>query len=358
MKIAIIGAGVSGLSCAYELERNGVKPTIFEKRSHIGDGLGYTGFWSNQFTMPYMDALYYLKKKYGLNLNPLSKVKELTMYSPSKKLTVKGSFGYTFKRGIDSYSLENQIASNISTPVMFDSYINSMNDIKNDFSHIVVAAGSNLIPKELGIWNDTSISQVRAATVIGNFQTDTCCIWFNIKYANNFFAYLIPNSEKEASLVLTVNNIVSRELDYFWDEFIKTEHLKVAVIQTRDAEYTSGYLDCYHMNNMYFIGNCAGFTDSFMGIGAFNAIESGILAARAIINNLDYNRLTQPIQKDILRLNNIRCMMNTFDNGDLDQFTSLLKTPLIKQLVYKNPFFKFKHIATLAQLYNKAKDKK
>jgi len=37
MDIAIMGAGLSGLSCAMTLEKNGISPTIFEKRSQIGD---------------------------------------------------------------------------------------------------------------------------------------------------------------------------------------------------------------------------------------------------------------------------------------------------------------------------------
>jgi len=31
MKVAIVGAGLSGLSCAIELERHKIKPVIFEK---------------------------------------------------------------------------------------------------------------------------------------------------------------------------------------------------------------------------------------------------------------------------------------------------------------------------------------
>ena len=40
MKVAIIGAGISGLSCAIELQRHGIKPTIFEKTKTLGDKPG------------------------------------------------------------------------------------------------------------------------------------------------------------------------------------------------------------------------------------------------------------------------------------------------------------------------------
>lgn len=37
MEVAIMGAGMSGLCCAITLERYGITPTIFEKRSRVGD---------------------------------------------------------------------------------------------------------------------------------------------------------------------------------------------------------------------------------------------------------------------------------------------------------------------------------
>jgi flavin-dependent dehydrogenase len=39
IKIAIMGAGLSGLSCAITLEQNGLYPVIFEHRRSVGDGL-------------------------------------------------------------------------------------------------------------------------------------------------------------------------------------------------------------------------------------------------------------------------------------------------------------------------------
>lgn len=353
LKVAIIGAGVSGLSCAYELEKNGVNPVIFEKRSHIGEGLAYTGLWPHQFMRTYFNPLLYLKRKYGINLTPLSSVREITMYSPGKKLTVRGNHGCIFKRGVEKYSLENQFASNLSSPVIFDRYIESINDIRNDFSHIVVACAGNLIPKELGVWNDAFSAQGRVATIVGNFDPSACFLWLNTRYANNSFAYIIPNSAKEASLVLLVNNIASREMDYYWNEFQRIEDIKAVIIQTRDIEHFAGYLDSYQIGNIYITGNSAGFTDNLLGIGAFNAIESGIFAARAIMHKLDYNSLVQPIVRNIQKLGNVRSAMNNLDNDGFDRFIGILKAPVIKQLVYKNPLFRFNNVSSLAKLYNK-----
>lgn len=43
MKIAIIGAGLAGLSCAIVLEKQGIIPDIFEKTGFIGDREPHVG---------------------------------------------------------------------------------------------------------------------------------------------------------------------------------------------------------------------------------------------------------------------------------------------------------------------------
>lgn len=46
MKVTIMGAGISGLSCAITLEKNGIEPAIFEKMSKVRDRFTYS-FYEN-----------------------------------------------------------------------------------------------------------------------------------------------------------------------------------------------------------------------------------------------------------------------------------------------------------------------
>ena len=69
MKVAIIGAGASGLSCAYQLYKNNIKPTIFEQKSWLGETLDLPAVKLNMFNTPITDPLKYLKKNYGILLS-------------------------------------------------------------------------------------------------------------------------------------------------------------------------------------------------------------------------------------------------------------------------------------------------
>ncbi len=351
MKVAIIGAGVSGLACALELERHGIFPTVFEKNNYLGDAVGYTTIWPRLFNRPLMDPVKYLNKQYNIKLQPLNHIKRMVMYSPNNKAVVRGSLGYIFKKGREAYTLENQLYSMTKIPILFDSYID-LDDIKNRFDHIVVATASNVIPRKLGIWTDTFKAQVRVAFVVDSFRPDTTIAWLNTEYAKNAFAYLIPTSEREASLVLIVNGISHSELDYYWKKFIEIEEIKYPIASMIDAEHIAGFSKPLRHENIYIVGNSAGFTDDLLGCGAINAIESGVLAARAIANGLDYEKLAQPIFEDIQKLHQLRKAMNSATNEDSDRMVTVLGLPIIKRFIYNNPFVKASSAGKYAKIYN------
>lgn len=351
MKVAIIGAGLSGLSCAIELERHKIKPVIFEKRAHVGSALDYSSIWPRTVNRPIMDPLKYLKKEYDLELTPLNHIRKMIMLSPGSRSAVRGSLGYVFRRGYPDYTLEKQLLNYVESSITFNRYI-EIEDIKNEFDYIIAACGNNIITKKLDVWTDTFNANIRTATVLGKFKPSEIVMWLDRKYAKNGFCYLVPASDKEASLMLIVNGITSYELDHYWKEFLFTEDIQYYISGTTDSEYDCGFVQPRQVGNVLFVGNSSGFTDDFLGCGGLNAIESGMLAARAIVYGKNYNALSMPIFEDIEKLHEIRKASNTLDNSKTKRLVRVLGLPVLKNTLYNNPFFRISSFSKGAKLYN------
>jgi flavin-dependent dehydrogenase len=279
------------------------------------------------------------------------------MLSPEEKAVERGSLGYIFRRGFQNLSLESQLLNYVKTSVIFDRYI-EIEDIKDRFDYVVVADANSISAKKLGVWTDTFTAHVRVATILGKFNPSEVIMWVNTKYVKNGFCYLVPNNSKEASLVIIINGITSYELDYYWKEFLFTENIEYYISTTTDAEHNCGFVQPLQVGNVLFTGNAAGLTDDLIGCGGLNAIESGMLAGRAIAEGKDYNILSRPIFEDIVKLHELRKTYNRLDNSQLDMMVGTLDIPILKNTLYNNPFFKMSDMHKVARLFNNLSKKR
>ena len=356
MKVAIIGAGLSGLSCAHELIRHGIIPTVFERKSFVGEVLDLPAVILDMFNMPISRPLKYLKKKFELDIRPNFPLKEMIMHTANKDLTVKSNLGYIIKRGKYRDSIESQIMQSINIPINYNSYVD-IKDIKNDFEHIVVATGTPNVAKDLGVFTSTFECNVRIATVLGDFKVNTIIAWFNTAFAKTAYAFLVPNSEKDARLVLTVNNIYPNELDYYWKKFLQIANIDYNIRNIIDLTHNVGFVNPLHHKKLLFCGNAGGFIDDIFGFGSMKAMMSGVLAAKCIIEKRNYTKVAQELTEDIDQLHKFRQTIDKFNNDDFDNLLAILSLPGIKQYVYNNPFFKATQGVRLAQIYNIFKGK-
>ena len=81
MRVAIMGAGMSGLACAITLEKHGVTPTIFEKRSQVGDRFVNGEATFSILNRPIKDDLAYISSNYDIHLEPTALVKKIVIHS-------------------------------------------------------------------------------------------------------------------------------------------------------------------------------------------------------------------------------------------------------------------------------------
>lgn len=341
MRVAIIGAGVAGLACAIELERHGIKPQIFEKNYRIGNPFSYSPFILDFIFRPVKKPLAVLKKQCSINLKPISDIRLMKVCGPSTQFTIQGKLGYSLLRGQEIHSIECQMASQLKSPIQFNSPVRPK-DLVKQFNYVVVATGESEYAKNLEIWQGTYSSWIRGASILGRFNPQEITLWFNTNYAKNGYAYMVPMGTEKATLLLNVSNTTQDELPLFWQSFLQQEGLDPKIVVLWDVAYNTSLVYPRRVGNTFFIGNSGGFVTSWLGQGIFPSIVSGIEAARSIALNQDFQKQVNELNKIMERQARFRQLWDKFDNKNLDLALRLINNPLIKFPLYQTNLNFFK----------------
>lgn len=336
MKVAIIGAGFSGLVCAVQLEKLGIFPDIFEKNNNIAEPYKHVGAALQIVLRPIKDPLQYLNKNYDIYLQSSAFVKKIVHISPTACTIIKGNLGYFLYRGAIQDSIDNQIAGLLKSKINFNCEIDFRNLI-DEYDYVVIASGSPIEAKQLGIWQDTIKMSVKGTVVSGNFETDTFKVWINKNYCKSGYAYLAPFNSHQATLALAVNDIEIDEIDKYWNFFIKSENINYKIEECFKRIHYSGFVYPHKVRNIYFIGNAGGVLDPLLGFGVFPSVVTASEAAFAISKN-PYNYETKI--KNVVKLNTklleFRKTFNMLNNKDYDKLVQFIGFPGINSIIYNS----------------------
>ncbi|SNX53375.1 NAD(P)-binding protein [Thermoanaerobacterium sp. RBIITD] len=328
-----MGAGLAGLACAHELERLGIPCVIFERKNMTGTIQNNIGAFFQIEDRPIKDPFNYLRCMYGISLEPVRRMSTVIMHSPKYQATVRGNLGYFILRSQDVNSLENQLVRSVTSKINYN--VNpDYRELANDYDFVVVATGNSSIIEQLSEWKTTITTWVKGATVLGDFDPYTAVLWFNTDYARSGYGYLMPFDQHRATLALITTYAQHGELDDLWNLFLHNEGLNYEIIETFELDVDTGIAKEHKVNNIYFVGNAAGFIDPLLGLGAFHAIESGIFAARSIAMGKDYEKMVKKIVKKVEILTNYRTFIDKLQNKDYDRFIRLLGLPIIRNVIY------------------------
>lgn len=339
MKVAIMGAGLAGLTCAITLEQNGIEPVIFEKRRMPGDRFINGEAIFNVSDRPINNSLDFLKEKYSIELEPISRIREITLYSPNEKTILRGELGYTNYRGRHQNSFDNQLAKQVKTKILYNAE-HEYEELVKEYSHVVLATGDAAYAEKLNNFRIDLKVNLRGAIVRGSFNTGRIASWYNNDFSPRGYSYLIPLSGREANISIGYpyyNETKDKNIETLWEKFYRRaqEDLgqELDIVDSFEIEhYLLGLCNKAKIGNTYFVGNNFGCVMPAYGLGQFAAMLTGIYAALDICGIEDYEKIVEPLKIAYENSLIIRRALEKLDNDKLDMMVKMLNTKLASKI--------------------------
>lgn len=337
-----MGAGLSGLACAITLEKNGIEPVIFEKRSQVGDRFINGEIMLSVLNRPVRDSIAYLAEEYGIYLKPVGNIKRLILYSEREMAQVTGHIGFSNIRGRDADSFDRQLENQVKSKIVFNSDY-SYEELLQDFTHVVMATGDAAYTGKIQNYQQDLTVTLKGATVEGEFNRYTVRAWLNNRLAPKGYGYLIPLSNSEAQIVISYPDYPENQkedLGKLWDRFYNRvcqdleQDFKVTD-RFEVTRYIIGTCQYPRIGNTYFVGNCFGVINPFLGFGQFNALLTGIYAGLSISGKGSYAELTEGIRKNYHNSLVLRRAFEQLSNKGYDRLVKRIKGRL-GNFIFKN----------------------
>ncbi|MDI6890567.1 MAG: NAD(P)-binding protein [Thermodesulfovibrionales bacterium] len=277
-EIKIIGAGPAGFAAAINLAMNTYKVTVYEKDADVGmrfhnDFQGLEN-WSTEedvlasFKKMSIRTDFFNKPFYGGWL-----------YGPSEKAQIESAdpMFYLIKRGKDPDSLDNSLkkqALDLGVNIVF----NTRADIKDGD---IIATG----PRRPDVFAFGIVFEINIK--------DTAIVILSDTIAPKGYSYLLV-SDKEATLATVIfkqfklgNQYLEKTIEKFRD---------ILNFEINNPKKFVGFGNFFIPRSAIkegkiYVGEAAGFQDFLFGFGIRYAITSGYLAAKSIIERVNYDTL-------------------------------------------------------------------
>lgn len=340
MEIAIMGAGLSGLACAIQLEKHGITPTILERRSRVGDRFINGEILLSIFSRPVRDDIAFLADRYQIYLHPTANISEFIVRSAHEKAKLTGPFGFSNIRGRHDNSFESQLAKQVKTKIEFHSEYTYEKLVK-EFTHVIVATGDAGYAEAVQNYQTDLTVTLKGATVEGDFSRYQVMCWLDDRFAPKGYGYLIPLSEKEANITIGFPDQEEGSLDNLkekWSRFYEQvcadldQNLKITD-EFEINRYVIGQCSMPRIGNSFFTGNCFGSVMPLFGFGQLPAILTGIYAADDLAGGKAYVEATEPLRQSYHRSMTLRKAFESMGDSAKDIMVRSLSGRLGEKLL-------------------------
>ncbi|WP_299711340.1 geranylgeranyl reductase family protein [uncultured Tenacibaculum sp.] len=298
-EVAVIGSGPSGASTAFHLAKQGISTVIIEKETlprykTCGGGFVYRG----RKDLPFDIASVVEREFNTVDILLGSKLHFQTVRKdPTITMIMRDSFdnliveeakklGVTLLEGNKLISLDFQDDKTILTT-----------DKQEITANFIVAADGALSPTaKMAGWNEETRKLIPALEYEievpeEDFNRLKDSVRFDIDAIPYGYAWSFPK-KNHLSVGVASTKKARINLKQYYQEYLKTLGINTIIKESQHgfqipiAPRTDGFVK----NNVFLIGDAAGFADPITAEGISNAIYSGVLAAKAISesnNNLD-----------------------------------------------------------------------
>lgn len=278
--IEIVGAGPSGLVAAIALAHHGYHVTVYEERSDVGHR--FHGDFQGLENWSAKEDVIDLLSRIGIKINFLCHpYREGDLYDPDlRKVTVRSSepFFYLVRRGSEPGTLDHGLKSQAleaGVEILFNKRIEKLP------GGGIVAIGPKVADAIVkGVLFETEMPDMAVAIA-------------DDRIAPKGYAYLLVHSGQATLATAIFRNF--RDERTYYDRTLKTFQ-KLYSLQMKSPREFGGYGNfsirpTEQRSDKLYVGEAAGFQDALFGFGLRYAVMSGYLAARAIFEEKDYDRL-------------------------------------------------------------------
>jgi flavin-dependent dehydrogenase len=173
-------------------------------------------------------------------------------------------------------------------------------------------------------------------------------MWLDNDLTKGVYIYSAPYSKNKAVIAHAVQNIEHEELNDYWHRFLESRDIlkNYDMVESWELPHHAGIVTTNKVGKVYFAGTAGGGVEPFLGFGQFNAIVTGVMVGRSIVQGSDINRLLTDIRKKSQELSKIRSLMNAATNQDFDRLLAFMKTPGLRSMVYRTDIDIIKILST------------